>query len=298
MGAKASEETVVEMAAEDNEIGVNVLGNLADYFGGFAGNDVNFGGGLGVHYGLFELSLHPMGDFDPPSGVNVLGSACAIIGAGVDDVEYRAELFGDAVTGGDQLSGAGVEIDGDDDGFDVFSFVDRGFYVGSGEDRDVGVIQNTSGDGAQEEAAEGAVAVGGDHDEIGLFLVGGADDFAGGFAFAENRFDFAALQIDVDELFKLGFQHRSMLGVPIEDGGGGNVDAFGGQLEGAHDVERDDGCAVLFGEDAGVRGGGGGAGGKIDRQDDGFRGNHNNLQVTTSNFTVYLMGLRFNGFME
>ena len=73
----------------------------------------------------------------------------------------------------------------------------------------------------------------------------------GGFALAEEGADVAFLEVDVGELFELSFEERLLLGIPVHNGGGGHINAFGGELEGPHDVQDDDGGAILLGEDTG-----------------------------------------------
>lgn len=288
VGAEAAEETFVGVAAEDDEIGVNGFGHLPDDLGGFAGDDMHFDIDARFGGGLFDALLEETSDFDAPGRIDIVTGSGSVIGTCVHDMEGGSEGLRQFGPSGDEVRGTGVDVRGDQDGAYLRDVAGGGFDVGAGEDGNGGVTQYLGRDGTEQEAAEGAVAVGADHDEVGMPLAGNADDLGGGIAFAEERGHFAAGEMVIDEIGQLFFQERALLRIPIEDDGGGNIDAFGSELEGAHDMNGDDGRAVLVGQDTGVGRGDGGTGGEIDGQDDGLWGSHKWLRISPSTTTIPL----------
>jgi hypothetical protein len=228
MRAEAAEKTLIEMASQNDEVRVDILSDLTNYLGGFSGDNMDLRGCGRTLNVLLKFHFQAVRDFRTPSGIHVLGGAGAIVGTGVDDVEFSPEGLGNAIAFGDEFARASVEIDGDDDAFDVFRFVRGNFDVSSGKDGYVRVTQHSSGNGAEQETAEGTEPVGGKHDEAGVFLIGDADDLTGGISFAYDPIHFAALQIDVDEILQLRFKERLPLRIPIRDGGSGYVEPFDG----------------------------------------------------------------------
>lgn len=174
------------MEAGDEEVGVGLLGGLAEGIRDVATSDEDIG--VGAHF--FLEAGHVLGsvanEFLIPEGIDVVAARSPGLDAGGDMGEREAS----AEFGG-QLNGPGngfvivrAEIDGAEDIADGKFLRRRLRDVATGPNGAVGFVENFCGDRAEKELIEGE-AVGRHHDEAGGFLVGELHDGLGRVAIDE-----------------------------------------------------------------------------------------------------------------
>lgn len=110
-------------------------------------------------------------------------------GHGVEDDEFGAETGSQSFRFGEDARAAVAEIDRGGDFVEVDVFEAGLFHVGAGEHGAGGIMEHLGGDAAEKEAAEGAIAVSGKHDEVDAAGGGVLDDLLAGEAFEEDAFD-------------------------------------------------------------------------------------------------------------
>ncbi len=163
----------------------------------------------------------------------------------------------------------GAEVDGADDVAEGDGLGGEGFFhVDAGPDGAIGVVQDLGGDGAEDELAEGAVAVGRHDDQAGVLLLGEVHDLAGGIAFEDDAAGFQALQFAGEEGFHLLVDLRAAIGVQLGQHGAADFEGAELVVGRGEDVQQGQLGVKMGGQGAGVAGGAQGPFGEIHRQQD------------------------------
>ena len=174
VGPEVAHGFVEVAAAGDDEFGAfDFFGDVADDGAGGAFHDEDAGGDVHRGDAMFD-------GFDHFAAVFAGGFAAgAVVGRdGAEDGELAVKEFGDAGGAEEEFRGPAEVVDGEDD----VAVRPEGFEFGRmrvGPDGALDVVEDLGGDGADEEAAHGAVAAGGHHDEAGGKFFGAFDDFLG-----------------------------------------------------------------------------------------------------------------------
>ncbi len=180
-------ETVGGTAGDDDKVAAGLLDEGSDGFAGVALLDEDFdlhaAGETGEAFADGGFKVEFVGVLDVEADVAVQA------GHGVEDDELGAEAGGEVLGGGENGWGTFAQVDGGGDFAEVDVFEAGFFHMGAGEDGATGVVKDLGGNATEEEAAEGAVAMGGKDDEVYGAARGVFDDLFAGEAFEEDALD-------------------------------------------------------------------------------------------------------------
>lgn len=238
--------------SDDEDIAIERGELVDDGGGGVAGDEA----GIGHHAGFFEqgghLVLEGVVDVRAPFVVMDDADDGHELGAGMDDGETGVEGGGEAGGPAEGVLTGRAEVHRADDVLDAVEGCGGAFglAVDAGPDGEFGVVENFCGDGAEQEAAQYSIAVGGHQDQVGLIVGGVVQDAGGGIAAEFDGADGGVAE-DALEGRETGFR-RGLLGV----------------ARGFVDVEQDDLAAAVLGEVAGVFSGLERAGGEVNGEEE------------------------------
>lgn len=231
----------VRLKASDEQVGAGLLCGLAKCFGNIAAADENAGvgahfclevrhvGGRVAHEFLLPLRIHEVAAGSP--GLDASGD----MGEGQASVEFAGQLNGP----GNSLAGMSPKIDCAEDAAYRKFLRGRILEVAGGPDRAIGGVKDFGGHSAEKELIEGET-VGGHHDQVGLFAVGGLHNRVRRVAIGQLCANRKATEIRLKELVIVFARYFEDFVEHVPTGGNvTNSGNTGGTTAGRDDVEHD-----------------------------------------------------------